>query len=824
MNLTSDIVFSGASWRGPAAAFFLAGCVLVWWSYRSAPVGRRGLCAALKLAGLGLLILCVLEPQWSQPKARPGSNVMVVLADNSSSLLVSDEGASVPRSVGLRTLLDPASSAWQGELEKNFEVRRYQFDRGLQPVEAFGALRFEGRASALGSALDTVATRFRGRPLAGVVVLTDGIATDLAALPENLSGWPPVYPVVIGKKGPARDLSVRKVSVTQTAFEDAPVTVDAEVGVAGSTARSVVARLTDASGKLEEEQTLESGAGNGAVSFRFRIRNAPPGISFHRLSVREAGESGPETAEATLANNTCVVVVDRAQGPYRLLYVAGRPNWEFKFLNRALEADDQVQLAALVRVARREPKFSFLGRAGETSNPLFRGTEDQAKGEVAAYDQPVLVRLNTRDEAELRAGFPTTEEELFGYHAIILDDVESAFFTPAQAALIQRFVSSRGGGFLMLGGMESFSEGGYARTPVGEMLPVTLDRTPAVGGPVELGFNLDRDGWLQPWARLRENEADEKSRLSGMPGLRVVNRVRGVKPGAGVIATADDATGQRVPALVVQRFGRGRSAALMVGDLWRWGMKSPEARVDLEKSWRQLVRWMVADVPGRVSLATVPKPADPAGAMEIQVRVADSGYLPVENATVSLEVEPVLMDAPAEAPAADLSGKNVSGVVAIPGAATNNAGAADSGGGVSGGGARPGVLTLQAEPSATEPGLYVASYVPRETGGYKVTAKAVNAAGAEQGRATAGWATDLAAQELRSLTPDRALLEELARKTGGAVVEPDGLSAFAARLPSLKAPVMEPHEEPLWHTPWIFLTAVACLAGEWGLRRTQGLP
>lgn len=824
MTVTADIIFSGVSWRGPALAIFLAGCALVWWSYRSAPPGRRGLCAALKLAGIGLLALCILEPQWSQPKATPGSNLMVVLADNSSSLQVSDEGASAPRSAALREVLDPAASSWQGALESNFQVRRYQFDRGLQPVDDFAALRFDGRASGLGGALETVATRFRGRPLAGVVVLTDGIATDLAALPENLSGWPPVYPVVMGKAGPARDLSVRKISVTQTAFEDAPVTVDAEVGVAGTAARSVVARLTDVSGKVEQEQTAEAGAGSGAVSFRFRIKDAPPGISFHRFSVREAGESGPDSAEATLANNTRVVVVDRAQGPYRLLYVGGRPNWEFKFLNRALESDDQVQMAALIRVARREPKFSFLGRAGETSNPLFRGTDDQAKGEVAAYDQPVIVRLNTRDEAELKTGFPTTEEELFSYHAIILDDVESAFFTPAQAGLLQRFVSVRGGGFLMLGGMESFAEGGYARTPVGEMLPVGLDRTATDSGPSELTFNLDREGWLQPWARLRENEADEKSRLSGMPGLRVVNRVRGVKPGAGVIATADDAAGQRVPALVVQRFGRGRSAALMAGDMWRWGMRSPEARMDLEKSWRQLVRWLVADVPGRVSLATVPKAADPAGAMEIQVRVADSGYQPVENATVSLEVEAVLVEgAAAGLPAAMPVGK--SGAEADPAkAGENEKKVAESPETASVAPVKPGVLTLQAEPSATEPGLYVASYVPRETGGYKVTAKAVNAAGAEQGRATAGWATDLAAQELRSLSPDRALLEDLARKTGGALVEPDGLNALVARLPSLKAPVMEPHEVPLWHTPWIFLTAVACLAGEWGLRRTQGLP
>ncbi len=777
------ITFSGESWRWPVAAVLLMAGALVLWSYRSAATRRRWLCAGLKFLGLALLALCVLEPQWTQPRASPGANLMVVLADNSSSLKVTDDGAAQPRTEQLKTILDPQRSQWQGRLADTFDVRRYTFDQRLQNVESFSTLAFDGRASALGASLQMLTERFRGRPLAGIILLTDGNATDLSSLPPDLTGLPPVYPVVIGGKGPAHDLSVRKVSVTQTAFEDAPVTVDAEVGTTGFSGATVVARLVDVAGKTVEEQKLVVPEGGTASAFRFQIKSAPTGVSFYQLTVRDAAETGETTREATLANNQRVVVVDRDQGPYRILYVSGRPNWEYKFLNRALDGDAQVQLSGLIRVARREPKFSFLGRAGETSNPLFRGTEDQAKGEVASYDQPVLVRLNTRDDVELRSGFPKLPEDLFGYHAVIIDDLESAFFTLEQSTLLQRFVSERGGGFLMLGGMESFSEGAYARTPIGDMLPVSLDRP--VDGPATgpFKYDLDRGGWLQPWARLRVNEADERTRLTGMTPLHVLNRVRGVKPGAEVISTATDKAGAKAPALIVQRFGRGRTAALTAGDFWRSGMASPEARTDLEKSWRQLVRWLVADVPGRVALTAEPRAADASGAVELQVRVRDAKFLPVENASVSIEVQPVKFGAAAAPP-----------------------------------------LTVQAEPSPTEPGLYLASWIPRETGGCKATARAVNSAGAEEGRATAGWATDLAAQELRSLAPDTALLEELARKTGGAVTPAADLDALAARLPQDKLPVMEPHQQPLWHTPWLFLTAIGCLIAEWGLRRTQGLP
>ncbi len=785
--IISSVTLSSGVWLWPVVAGLLLAVTLVLWSYHRSPIPRKWLCAGLKILGLALLGWCVLDPQWSQERARPGANLMVVLADNSRSLLVTDEGASRPRAEDLRQVLDPSTGTWQRTLEDSFELRRYQFDRRLQPVEHFAELTFQGQASAIGSALELTRRRFEGRPLAGMILLTDGIATDLPSLPTDLSGWPPIYPVVIGGQGPARDLSVRKVSVTQTAFEDAPVTVEAEVGLTGYSGGSLLARLTDRAGKTVEEQTRPIASGGTVAAFRFQVRDAPPGISFYQFSVREAGENGEATQEATLANNRRVLVVDRAQGPYRILYVSGRPNWEFKFLNRALESDDQVQLTGLIRVAKREAKFSFLGRAGESSNPLFRGTEDQAQGEVAAYDQPVLVRLNPADDQELRSGFPVLPETLFSWDAVILDDVESAFFTPTQSTLLQRFVSERGGGLLMLGGMESFAEGGYARTPIGEALPVHLDRVGSAAAPGPLTFQLDREGWLQVWARLRENESDELARLSGMPPLLVLNRVRGVKAGAGVIATANDSAGNKAPALAVHRFGRGRSAALMLGDLWRWGMRSPEARTDLEKSWRQLVRWLVADVPGRVALTVDPKPADPNGAMLLQVRVSDAKFQPVENATVNIVVEPMTF-------------------------------------GQEGTPAEEKTLTLQAEPSPDEPGLYLASWVPRQTGGFKATAKASNANGAEEGRATAGWATDLEAQELRSLTPDISLMEALARKTGGAVVTVSGLDELAARLPSVKAPVMEAHEAPLWHTPWIFLAALGCLAAEWGLRRTSGLP
>ncbi len=62
----------------------------------------------------------------------------------------------------------------------------------------------------------------------------------------------------------------------------------------------------------------------------------------------------------------------------------------------------------------------------------------------------------------------------------------------------------------MLGGQESFRLGGYDHTPVGRMLPVYLYQAGAVSPVEDARFNLTREGWLEPWMRLRSTENDEE--------------------------------------------------------------------------------------------------------------------------------------------------------------------------------------------------------------------------------------------------------------------------------------------------------------------------
>ena len=59
-----------------------------------------------------------------------------------------------------------------------FDVRHYEFDAQLAKREALELSGFEGRSSRLYNALSQLNERLMTQPVAGVLLLTDGNATD----------------------------------------------------------------------------------------------------------------------------------------------------------------------------------------------------------------------------------------------------------------------------------------------------------------------------------------------------------------------------------------------------------------------------------------------------------------------------------------------------------------------------------------------------------------------------------------------------------------------------------------------------------------------
>ena len=276
------------------------------------------------------------------------------------------------------------------------------------------------------------------------------------------------------------------------------------------------------------------------------------------------------------------------------------------------------------------------------------------------------------------------------------------------------------------------------------MLPIYLEGTAASTPPVGYRLSLTREGWLQPWARLRSTETEEQLRLGELPNFLTVNRTGLVKPGATVIAEVADPTGKKYPALAVQPFGRGRCAAMLIGDLWRWQIDrtdSQREKDDLGKAWRQTLRWLIADVPDRIELRTVAKDDLGQPLMRIEARIRTKEFQPQDNAAVNVNLQ-------------------------LPDGT---------------------VVTQPAEPSLQEAGLYESTFAARQAGSYRASVEVVDLNGQPLGKSETGWTADPAADEFARVTPNVEFLEKVARQTSGEVI-PIGINDLDAVRPVIAEP------------------------------------
>ncbi len=807
--LDLNLIWGAPQWLIPAAIVASLLSVLTILNYaRSRSMGNvRWLAAGLKIMAIVLAAICLLQPMQSSERARPRANLLPILVDRSHSMDLSSGSSAESRRERVETLLSQKNQ-WLQRLEQDFDVRGYTVANRIEKA-SFGSVKdwkmpvTTENASCLKSAFDSIHERFSGRPIAGLVLFSDGNLTD--DLPADFD-WAslgfPVYPVLPNESETIVDTSIRDISIRQTDFESAPVSVRVQVNSTGSE-RNLIVGLQDReqlTWKQEQKLTLPAGETKGEVTFQFRPEQS--GLRFFTASVFtekdravfETGDDVRRTAvpdmigktEATIINNQRVVALDRAAGPYRILYVAGRPNWEFKFLRRAISTDAEIQLVGLIRIANKEPKFSFRDQGVADTNPLFRGVDDREAELAQQIDEPVMIRMGVEESEELSAGFPETAEELFAYQAVILDDIEPEFFTEDQLLLLKKFVSLRGGGLLMLGGQESFTGKSFSDSALGELSAVYPPRVNQPSAAGHYRFSMTREGMLQPWVRLRDNENDENQRLRQLPNLTTVNAVGDIKPGAYVLATVSEDDGETIPAIVAQRFGKGRSAAITVGDLWRWSLRRPadtestntqkDNRDDPAQFWRQVAHWLVGEVPRRVAVQVETRP-DAQEAAEIVVTVLDESYMPLDNAKIELTVTPL--------------------------------------------GGEP--LALPMTPDEAQAGSYRTTFWADQPGGYRISATVSGADSAPIGQAETGWTSTPEIQEFQRLALNRELLATIAQQTSGRVIDDRELEAFATDLPTQRLPVMETWTYPLWHSAWWMTAMVACLCTEWGLRRWKGM-
>ncbi|HEX4836736.1 MAG TPA: VWA domain-containing protein [bacterium] len=86
-----------------------------------------------------------------------------------------------------------------------------------------------------------------------------------------------------------------------------------------------------------------------------------------------------------------------------------------------------------------------------------------------------LARQGLRVDVRPPGTVPVLATDFSGYGSVVLDDVAAADLSRAQQEALRAFVRAGGGGVVAIGGPHSFGVGGYAGTPLEDLLPVKMD-------------------------------------------------------------------------------------------------------------------------------------------------------------------------------------------------------------------------------------------------------------------------------------------------------------------------------------------------------------
>lgn len=722
---------------GLAAAGFV---VLTYARVRTAQRRDRYVLAALRLGAVALLAFCLLRPSLAITSSVPQRNVLAVLLDDSRSMRLADLDGTARLAAVQAAFAD--STELVRRLADRFALRFFRFAADAGPLAGPGALAGAGTRTDLAAALNAAREELAGFPVAGLVVVSDGAdngGADLAAPVLALRARRiPVHTVGVGQERFPRDLGIERVAVPTSALAGAGVVVDAGVSVRGLNGRKTTVTV-EADGRIVATEELELPSRGDLARARLRLPVLAPAT--YRLTVRVS----PLEGETVTENNEYHTVLQIRPGPEKILYLEGEPRPEFAFLRRAVAEDSGLQVVGLLRSA-----------------------------------QGKFLRLGVDDSLELVAGFPTTRTDLFRYRALVLGSLEASFFTGDQLRMIADFVSRRGGGLLALGGRAALGEGGFAGTPVADVLPVPVDDTPAdpEAAPREITLRPTPAGLGHP-ALVLGTAAASAARWDSLPPLTAVNHLGRPRPGATILLSGHATDGgSDVPALTFQRYGRGVAAVFGVQDSWLWQMHAtiPLEDQTYETLWRQLLRWLLESVPERVEVTATPARAGPGEPVTLRARVADEGYLDVNDAQVTAHVTTP-------------SGRRIE---------------------------------VPLEWTLREDGSYAGRMLAEELGVYRLEAEARR--GRDTTRSAPGsllvddHGADVEQAELRA-----PLLRRLAAETGGRYYPLAQAGRLADDVAYTESGVTVRETRDLWDMPALFLLLLVLLGAEWAYRRARGL-
>lgn len=681
-----------------------------------------------------LLLFLLWQPALSIATLRPQQNIVAVVIDDSKSMATQEDGHTRKEQV-----LDTLNGGLLSSLKTKFQVRLYRLGDHLERIENPDELTASMPATQIGEGLKEVLADSATLPIGAVVLMSDGAdnsgGIDLETISDLKRQRIPIHTVGFGRERMAHDIEVTDVQLSSRSL--AKSRLEAQVtfhqwGLKGEKARLSVRD----SGKILTSRDIVL-QGDGAAQTETVLFNAgDAGVKNLQFGIDALPQEDNKNNNAL----TRVLYVDNAKP--RVLYMEGEPRWDYKFIRRAVEDDKNIDLYCVVRT---------------TQNKLYVQVPPDAPN------------------GELKDGFPTKVDDLFMYQGIILGSVEANYFTPAQQDLIQQFVDRRGGGLLFLGGRTSLADGGYEKEPFADLLPVrlpahndTFHRDPATAELTPAG----RDSLI---TRIEDNPEANVERWKKLPYLMNFQEAGQPKPGALVLVDMT-ASGHKLPLLITQKYGRGRTAVFATGGDWRWQMLQPVEDMSHEIFWRQMLRWLVSDTPTRVVTSVTRPVLYDDGHVHMRAEVRDTTYLPTSDALVQARIV----------------------------------------------GPDGGAQTVDLHPDSLEQGVYSADWDAGQAGSYVAELTATRNQ-QELGRDVITFRRENGVAENFHLEQNRDLLEKLSSQTGGRYYRPNEVSRLGEDISYSDAGITVRETRDLWDMPIVFFVVLLLCCTEWVLRRRWGV-
>ncbi|MAT15636.1 MAG: hypothetical protein CMJ46_10250 [Planctomyces sp.] len=745
-------------WNLPIAVIIMiATIVLVLWTYpprirHHSPFTRRFL-LAVRLAAVLVLSIAMFRPAITLDRDeddQPGE--LIVLADASKSMSIEDGAGSLSR----RQLLLDAITTIRDHVkdQEKLQLKTYNFAVEPESAEELTADQTSGEQTSLGATLRWLNKEATQRDIRSILLLSDGAQRavppyDIDPVAEAMqlgASQQRVNTIPFGSTGFAdnvSDLAIQDVQVSEVGYEKKVVPVRVRIRAVGAAGKQVRVRML-----VENRRGVKLG---------------------------EAGEMSPATAQQGATPFTDVTISEDTQNVTAEISWFPETPGEYKLAFEAEPLDGEIQTNnnikhSMITILKGGVRVAYIDRPRE-EGPAIRTVGTAEKVQIDTYSV-IMGKLIQR------ANLPPTLFEPGQYDVYILGEVPADLIGKEALQKLRERVDE-GAGLMMIGGLRSFGGGGYAATPLEEILPVLMAPSQRQTPP-----NLSTKDQLIGDVKMRPTEAgqfhylmqlgsDNMSTWLELPPLNGANKLETKNNFAEVLAVDE----QNNPLLISQDYGAGRVLAFAGDSTWLWllGGHAEEA----QRFWQQLVLWLAhkeEDTDQPVWVRATPRILSAGQKASFQFGARDENGKPItENVEFKVQV------------------KRPNGeMVAIPPRQQGNRFVADF-------------------DNTTEAGDYWVQ-VQALRNGRPVGYSAWGRFQVEQ--------IDL---ELDNPAADPGTLQQIASATGGAFVEPEELKNFLERLDRIHEETDELELVRLWDNWWFLTLFIALMTVEWTTRKIKGL-